>query len=403
MQILKKIFNDKGISLAAAWSFNQLAYAIVYPFIPIYLCNDRGFDYSTVSIIFPLLGLAAILAPLPCGWLTDKFGCSFMMLAGQLARGGVFFILALAVYMNAPFWLLALLLMLNTAVGAAFQVGSDAYLFHISSLDERPSYYSKIRIGFNIGWALGPMAGAFFARTPFWLFFIMTGILCVIGTFYTEFACCRNLEKVKLAAVDKINTSNRNIFADVFGNRKFLLLLTGTLLLTMLVSQLYSTLSVYSTKYVGISSKELGMVYSLNGFMVLALQIPLIALLTKIKMPVVWQLLLGTFLYAAGYFQLGFALNVFYIAAAVAVITLGEIIIQPSLYTAVSVQTVKENAGRMFSVYSLMRGIGYAVGPWIGGQLFGRCKPLELWGILTSFAVAGGIFFIFGGRKGKKD
>ena len=72
--MLKKILRDKGISLAAAWSFNQLAYAIVYPFIPIYLCNIRGYEYSKVSIIFPLLGLAAIVAPMPFGWLTDRFG-----------------------------------------------------------------------------------------------------------------------------------------------------------------------------------------------------------------------------------------------------------------------------------------------------------------------------------------
>ena len=95
---LRKVWNgvrnDKGIILAAAWSFNQLAYAIVYPFIPIYLCNDRGFDYKLVSLIFPLLGLAAIIAPVPCGWLADKSGYKFKMLFGQAKRGVMFFLMA---------------------------------------------------------------------------------------------------------------------------------------------------------------------------------------------------------------------------------------------------------------------------------------------------------------------
>ena len=69
--VVNKIKNDKGITLAAAWSFNQLAYAIVYPFVPLYLAQERGIAYSTVSLIFPLMGLAIILAPLPCGWMTD--------------------------------------------------------------------------------------------------------------------------------------------------------------------------------------------------------------------------------------------------------------------------------------------------------------------------------------------
>ena len=66
------LFCDRGIALAATWSFNQLAYAIIYPFIPIYMCEERGLPYGLVSMIFPLLGVATILAPVPCGWLTDR-------------------------------------------------------------------------------------------------------------------------------------------------------------------------------------------------------------------------------------------------------------------------------------------------------------------------------------------
>ena len=397
MELLKKILQDKGISLAAAWSFNQLAYAIVYPFIPIYLCNIRGYEYSKASIVFPLLGLAATIAPVPCGWMTDKFGHSFMMLFGQAARGILFFILAFFVYTDAPFWLFVLFLMLNTAVGVAFQVGSDTYLFSITELRERPSYYSKIRVGFNVGWALGPMLGAFFSKTPFWLFFIMTGILCIAGTIYTEFACCRNnvvknnTEKKKIES----NTEKINI-RTILSNHRFCLLVIGTFFLMLLASQLYSTLSIYSTKTAGISSKELGMIYSLNGFIVMTLQIPLIAILTKIKVSFSRQLAIGTLLYAVGYFQLGFITNVFLIAAAVAIITCGEIIVQPALYTAVSKHTQSESAGRMFSINTLMRGIGYAIGPWIGGQLFSGCSSVVLWSILSLFALIALISFHYG-------
>ena len=62
---LKNLPKDKGITLALAWSFNQLAYAIVYPFIPIYLSQERGMPYTTVSLIFPLMGLATIIAVTP--------------------------------------------------------------------------------------------------------------------------------------------------------------------------------------------------------------------------------------------------------------------------------------------------------------------------------------------------
>ena len=404
---LKKVWNgvrnDKGIILAAAWSFNQLAYAIVYPFIPIYLCNDRGFDYAIVSIIFPLLGLAAIVAPVPCGWMADKLGYKFTMLFGQAMRGVLFFLMSFLVFYKAPFWMFAVTLMVNAAVGSAFTVGSDAYLFTITNFEDRPIYYSKIRIGLNLGWAVGPMLGAFFAKTPFWLFFLMTGILCMFGTLYTHFCCFNGGSIFDRTEKEKVTvTEKRSVKKDIFGNYRFLLLISGTLFMTMLASQLYSTMSIFATQKIGVSSKELGFIYSLNGFMVLALQIPLVAGMKKLKISVLGQLLIGSALYIAGYMQLGFVVGAWTIAIAVAVITLGEMAIQPALYTAVSGHSVKENAGRMFSVNSLMRGIGYAVGPWISGQLFDRTSALGLWSILSGFALIAAVFFIFGMAK-KQD
>lgn len=399
IKIFRSIVTDRGISLAAAWSFNQLAYAIIYPFVPIYLSDERGLPYAMVSLLFPLLGLASIVAPVPCGWLTDRFGHQIMMLAGQLLRGVIFFFLAFCVYIKAPFWVFVAALMFNTAIGVAFQVGSDAYLVEIAALEERPGYYSKIRIGYNVGWALGPMCGAFFANTPFWLFFIVTGLLCVFGTFYTFFSCCskKNLFCRPGGEGRKKNVQG-SIWTEIF-HRRFICLMLGMLLLMLLASQLYSTLSIYSTKVVGISRKAMGSIYSLNGTMVLLLQIPLVALLKRLKTPLTVQLLMGALLYCGGYFQLGFAGGAAAIAIAVVVVTLGEIIFQPALYAAASGSANSGNAGRMMSVSSLMRGVGYSVGPWIGGQLFGRVSSFTLWAVLSGFAALSALMFLCAHEK----
>ena len=397
LQFFNKIKNDKGITLAAAWSFNQLAYAIVYPFIPIYLSQERGIPYSTVSLIFPLMGIAGMLAPIPCGWLTDKCGRRFMMRWGQLGRAIMFFILAIFVYINAPFWVFAVTLMLNTSVGSAFQVGSDAYLTDITTTEERPSYYGKIRIGFNTGWALGPMLGAFFAQTPFWLFFILTGLLCVLGTLYVEFICFSQEDKAATVSnVKKEKNDGFSIQNDVLKNYRFMLMLLGTFLLISLSSQLYSTLSAYATQRVGISRSVLGTAYSLNGFLVLALQLPIVLLFTRIKTPIMYQLIIGTLVYAAGYIYLGFIGGAAALIAAVIIITLGEMISQPSLYTAVSTEAKGKYTGRMLSLYTLTRGAGYAVGPWFGALIFDATKSgIVLWSCMSLFAIAAAVIFLF--------
>lgn len=403
MKFFAGVFRDRGVTLSIAWTFNQLAYAIVYPFIPIYLSSERGIPYAKVGLIFPLTGLMVIFSPMLFGPLTDRFGRRPMMDFGQFARGVLFLILAYMTYADAPFWLFAVVLMVNTGVGVAFQIGADAYLADITGEAERPGYYGKIRIGYNLGWAFGPMIGAFFAKTPFWLFFLITAVLCGVGGIFTRLFCrypagftppvCRKDDGKKLSGA---------IIPLIWKQKQLLWMLLGAVMLFSLTSQLYSTLSVYATRTVGISREALGTVYSLNGFLVILLQMPTTAMLTKLGVALDHRMYAGTLLYIAGYFALGYCTDAFMIAGAVTALTFGEMIMLPSLYAAVSNETVPENAGRILAAFSLFRGIGYAVGPWFGAQFFQHfASPVLLWGALSMFAVFALGFFVLS-RAGKE-
>ena len=163
-------------------------------------------------------------------------------------------------------------------------------------------------------------------------------------------------------------------------------------------------MSIYATTRIGVTKTALGSIYSLNGFLVMALQIPLIALLKRCKLPVPAQLLLGVLLYGAGFAVLGFSSAAWMIACAVAVLTLGEIIDQPALFTTVSNETTPANAGRLMASYSLSRGVGYAVGPWIGAQLLANLPSnILLWSILSSFALIAAVIFAVAAPKRHRE
>jgi MFS family permease len=318
--------------------------------------------------------------------MADKFGRSFMMLFGQAARGMIFFILALMVYIGAPFRVFAVLLMINTMVGGAFQVGADAYLVDISTEAERPVFYSHIRMGYNLGWALGPMTGAFFADTPFWFFFIVTGLLCMGGTLFTWVNCCKKNPAQSVSAMRRRPAVSGGMFKVVMAQEGLLLLLAGALFYFTLSSQLYSTMSVFSVNQVKISNEALGSIYSLNGFMVLLLQVPVTHWLNKV-ISVRKQLLIGVAWYGCGFAALGWANGAWWIAGCVAVLTVGEILVQPSLYAVISRNAVSDNAGRTMAAFSLARGVGYAVGPYAGAQLMQHSdSPVLLWLTLGSCA-----------------
>ncbi|UKI34663.1 MAG: MFS transporter [Lentisphaeria bacterium] len=270
---------------------NSLAYSIIYPFIPIYLHEERNLPMDQVGMIFPLMGLAIIVTPPFSGVLADRIGRRFLMQFGQTSRAGMFLLLAALAYWNAPFWIFAVGLMINAGIGTFFQVGADAYLADISTPEERTHAYSKIRIGTNIGWAVGPMLGAFLARTPFALMFVMTALLCIFGARYTGWCC--PTEPARNAAARAAEAEHHISFRTVAADHRLTRILGCSFLLFLLTSQLYSVMSVYGTSVVGISRDALGLIYSLNGFAIITCQMPVTRLLDRFGLLPLRRLVMG--------------------------------------------------------------------------------------------------------------
>lgn len=379
--------------LASAWTINCLAYSIVFPFIPLYLHQDRGIAMEKVGTIFPLMGLAIIAVPPLWGYMTDRFGRRPMLQFGQYGRAAVFFLLALAAYFQAPFEVFAGLLMLSSATGCAFQVAANSYLADITTPENRDISYGRISVGCNVGWAFGPMLGSFLSGIPFYYLFSITAILCtlcgaVCWYFFHEPEHKSHAKKEKTP------------FSALLKNPAILQLVGWWFLLTLLSSQIFSTLSVFATGHVGILRKTLGVVYSVNGFTVITCQQPMTMLLNKLKVPTAQRLLLGTLLYAAGYFSMGFCTGPWFMAAAVLVLTLGELTVFPAFFSATAKVAPPDKMGMTMAARSLADGVGMAVGPWLGALAYAHWtnSPVLLWTILALPALVAGLGFL---RMGK--
>lgn len=401
-----KILLSRANNMAIAWCINSLAYSIVYPFIPLYLHNNRGFSMATVSWIFPLMGIGAILGPLVAGPLVDRVGRRIILICGPSIRGLLFFILAFFVYNNSPFINFAIVLMLSSFIGTFFQNASDAYLTDLTPLNKRAKIYSRIRVGTNVGWAIGPMLGAFLARSPFSLLFALTGVLCLGGATFVAYTC--HEIKIPDSELETANLPNSKRYGlkQMLKHHQFMSFVFCYFIIMLLVSQLYSTMSVYSTQVVGISKTMLGIVYSINGFTIVFLQIPLTKYLDKFGCNLYPRMIIGAALYGIGYFVLGFATSSLFLMAIVVIVTLGEIILNPAAYALVSDMAPAKWVGRYMGIFGLLRGVGYAIGPWIGAQLFAQMtdKPITLWSILSSFALVAIIgFIIIGFIQNKKS
>ena len=123
-------------------------------------------------------------------------------------------------------------------------------------------------------------------------------------------------------------------------------------------------------------------------------------LLNKLKVPTAQRLLLGTLLYAAGYFSMGFCTGPWFMAAAVLVLTLGELTVFPAFFSATAKVAPPDKMGMTMAARSLADGVGMAVGPWLGALAYAHWtnSPVLLWTILALPALVAGLGFL---RMGK--
>lgn len=171
--------------IAVAWCINVLAYSIVYPFLPIYLHAIRGFPMSMVGLIFPVMGLAAIVGSPISGWLADRAGRRALLIGGPIGRSGAFFLLAGMAAIQAPFVWFVAGLFFASLLGKFFQNAANADLTDMLPPEERLSvgemlsltailtavsqiapanmvgrYMGVHGLVDGLGWAIGPYIGA---------------------------------------------------------------------------------------------------------------------------------------------------------------------------------------------------------------------------------------------------
>ena len=391
MNALAKILKSRNNALAASWMISSIAYSIIYPFIPVYLYQTRNIPMEQAGLIFPIMASASIFVPPLAGWLSDHFPRTNLMRIGQGGRAFFFFLLALMIHLEAPFWLFCIIFFLNSGTGVIFENSADAYLSSFTTREERPHAYSKIRIGINIGWALGPAAGAFLASWPYEWLFIITACICIGSERFIRYILPETKREPAAPVLKPLTQEKVSLWKDHY----ILAVLAGVFLLVMLSAQLYSVLSVYATQVVGLSRRELGFVYFFNGFTIILGQIPVTALMGKLKIHQNWRLVMGAGFYFAGYFYLGFAKSFFDVVCSVIVLTLGELIVQVAIYAVITAAAPPEKVGRYLSGWVFVRGVGAALGPYVGSLLFARLTgaPILLWVILSSFGAAAGTVF----------
>jgi len=356
--------------------------AISFPFLALYLHEERGISMSLVGLLFLIGGLCSATTNMIGGMLSDKFGRRKLLLIvttiGIVAYAG----LALLVGFSVNLWLISAAYITARGILGTINPTVGAIIADVAPRHKLTESYALVRIGGNIGFAVAPALGGY-----------MMGILSygwLLG--FSAIACAGTallaLLFLKESYAGNKETVNLRSTLVVASDRSFLVFCLICLLLFASMAQLGSTLSVFVVDRMGLSTSEYGFLLTTNGLIVVLTQFPA-AWLTA-KFPIHKGLMAGALLYGFGYLTLGWVNHFNWAVVSIVLVTFGEVIFSPLSSAVVARASPDEKRGRYMGFFGLSSTIGSSFAPLIGGILLDVFpqQPIFVWGTI---ALAGGI------------
>jgi len=255
---------------------------------------------SVVGAVFGIASLGRAVFGVIGGEVSDRIGRVKVMGTAQLLRGVSFLIVTWIIFKNGGFLPIALLVVFSSILGGFFQPVAHAMVADVVGKEKRVEGYSIVRIGGNLGWAIGPAIGGFVSAVSYSLLFLIAALV----TFLSAFLILAFLKETVTKGVDLPRFRFQDLL-EIRKDRHFFIYCSISLVLFIVVAQLVATLSVYSVDWVGISKNQMGILYTLNGLIVVFFQFPMSKFIRKYNLSRV--LFYGSLIYMLGYSSVGFA------------------------------------------------------------------------------------------------
>ncbi len=396
---------------------NTSGTSMVWPFMTIYLREQLDVPLTTVTLLMTLNSVAGLASVALVGPVIDRVGRKGAMVGGLAAGSAV--MAAMSTAGTLPLW--AFLMAAQGAVMPLYRVGADAMIADLIPAERRPDAYALQRMITNLGIAIGPSVGGFIAARSYSLaFYIGAGAMAVFALLI--FFLARETMPGKRSAISDQRPPIQNRspqreprtatipmsrasggpnpgYGPVLRDRQFMAFCGLLALATIPAAVLMVLLPVYAKEQFGVPENRYGFIMATNAAMVVLLQYA-VTQVSRRYQPVK-VLAVGALLYALGAGSVAWGWSFPTFLASMVVLTIGELLLVPTATALTASLAPAEMRGRYMGVYNLTWGVGYGVGPVIGGLLSDQIAPVATWYGGLGIGLAAAVGFVAMWRRAK--
>ncbi len=376
--------------LLSATLMLTLAKAITFPYLVIYLTHQFALDITQVGLVIGSSLIVGSLLSVYGGFLVDRIS-SYRLLLGLSALFVMGFIGTVLAQNSWVFY--GCLILINLAY-AVIDIAIKAGFASLLPEDARSEVFSIKYTLTNIGYAVGPFFGAMVAKLDIGLPFILSALLGA-GFFLLYWRWGDRA----LATVDA--TQKPVAFLAVgrvlLRDRRLVCFTVGGVLSAVVFGQFTAYLSQYlvTTTTAEYTYKVISAVLTTNAVLVIALQY-VIGRRISHRYLSQW-LTFGLSMFMLGLIGFALSTSVLWWVLAMAVFTVGEIVVFPAEYMFIDRIAPDHLRGMYYGAQNLSN-LGAALGPVLCGWVLANLPAHFMFYMLGVFILGGGVFYFMGAR-----
>lgn len=331
---------------------------MVLLFTSLYLTNELKFSIGHAGIAMSFYGAGSILGSFAGGWLADRKNYFDVMVFSLLGSGLVLPSILFAHDLIS----VALILFAYAFLSDMFRPAMSKGIAFYSSAENRTRSVSLIRLAINLGFSVGPVIGGFVAfHLGYKPLMLIDGATSVLAGVVVIFFIPRKVVGLK-KSTPQLRAATKSVYRDF----EYLFFILMVALYGACFFQLFASVPQYLDKVWHYNEKEIAWVLALNGFLVVLIEMPLMALLEH-KREVFRFILLGALCVPAAFTILILGQGALPIVLLYTlVITFSEILAMPFMMNFTLSRPAKERQGEYSALYSIAFGIANTCAPLIG-------------------------------------
>lgn len=330
------------------------------PFMSLFVKNAGGSNL-TVGLVLALNPVAQLLGNLIGGQWSDRRGRRPVILAAMGFRA----VVLLGFAFSHSVWQLGALWFGNGLVNALYNPAYTAAIADATPPAGRTEAFSLSRVASNLGVGLGPLLGSALGVGAQQLIFTLAAISSALVA--TAFFLWLPETHHRAQAQPQSGSRLRQTFeswATIFADKALLVFVAGGVLSQIAYGQINSSLALHLSETMPNPEKVYGFVWTLNGILVVLLQLPVTAVFKRL--PHVVASIAGCATFAVGYLLFALSGTAFQVHGATVIWTIGEIILAVPNTTFVTDIAPSDLRARYAGAGALDRAVGGIFAPMLG-------------------------------------